>query len=195
MNLSGTTEPQVISVDSQRDDRRQLLESAMSTVAAVKRLVANFDKLKEERDNFDRQLVKAFAENETLRRQVNNAEDHHGQLSKTVATLTDQMEAIAARCIEAVKIVRAQLDKDAPTTQAGLPSKDDRSTAAPASVRSTLSTPAQLTDDRSAGEQPAQPSTFEAESSSISEASRVVHVFTQYLTQSTTADGNKTNSA
>jgi hypothetical protein len=195
MDLSGTTEPQVISVDSQQDDRRQLLESAMSTVAAVKRLVANFDQLKEERDNFDRQLVKAFTENETLRRQVNDAKDRHDQLSKTVATLTDQMESIAARCIEAVKIVRARLDKHAPMTQAGLPSKDDRSPGAPAAVRSTLGTPAQLTDDRSAGEQPAQPSTFEAGSSSISEASRVAHVFTQYLTQSTTAEVNKTKSA
>jgi hypothetical protein len=185
MGLSHTTEPQVISFESQQDDRRHLLESAMSTVAAVKRLVANFDRLKEERDNFDRQLANAFAENEMLRRQVNDAKDHHDRLSKTIATLTDQMESVAARCIEAVKIVRAQIDEHAPTTQPILPSKDDPTPAEQAAVPSTLSAPAQLTEGRSPGEQPAPLSTFEAGSSSTSEASRIVHVFTQYLTQST----------
>jgi chromosome segregation ATPase len=195
MGLSGTTEPQVISVESQQDERHQLLESAMSTVAAVKRFVANVDRLKEERDNFDSQLANAFAENEMLRKQVNDAKDHHDLLSQTVATLTDQMESIAARCKEAVTIVRAQLDTHAPATQADLRSTDDPSPAASTAVRSTLSAPDQLTDGRSADEQPTQPSTFEAGSGSISEASRVVHVFTQYLTQSTSADAHKTKSA
>jgi hypothetical protein len=195
MELSGTTNPQVIGVESQQDDRRQLLESAVNTVAAVKRLVANFDQLKEERDNFGRQLANAFAENETLREQVNDANDHNDQLSKTVATLTDQMESIAARCIEAVTMLRSQLDKRAHTVQTGLPSADNRSPVVPAVIRSTLSAPAQLTDSPSAGNERAQPSTFEAGSNSIDEASRVVHVFTQYLTQSTTADIHKSKSA
>jgi hypothetical protein len=195
MDLLATTEPKTVGSHSQQDDRDRLLESAMTTVAAVKRLVANYDRLKEERDNIDRQLANAFADNETLRRQVNDAKDHHDHLSKVVATLTDQMESNAARCIEAVKIVRAQLYKHAPATQPGLPSTDDQTAEAPAAVQGTLGAPTQLTSGCSPGEQHTQPSTFEAESNSISEASRVVHVFTQYLTQSATADANKIKSA
>jgi hypothetical protein len=195
MDTFATTELQAIGAEPQQDNRQQLLESATNTVAAVKRLVANFDQLKQERDTFDRQLASSVAESETLREQVNDARAHNEQLSKTVVMLTDQMESIAARCTEAVTMLRSQVSKRSPATQAGLPPTDGRSPGAPPAARSILSAPAQVADDRSAGERPAQASTFEPGSSSIDDASRVVHVFTQYLTQSTTADVHKTKSA
>ena len=194
MDISSATEPQVISVELQQDDRHQLLVSAVNTVAAVKRLVANFDQLKEERDNFDLQLASAVAENEALREQVDNAKDNNDQIAKTVAMLTDQMEAIAARCIEAVTILRARLDERAPI-QTGLSSTEDGNLTVPVAVQNALGAASKLVDSGSAGEQIAQPTTFEAGSNSINEASRVVHVFTQYLTQSTTGDVHKAMSA
>jgi hypothetical protein len=52
MDLSDATEPQIVSVEAYRDDGLQILESAMGTVAAVNRFIANFERVKEERDSF-----------------------------------------------------------------------------------------------------------------------------------------------
>jgi hypothetical protein len=92
------------------------------------------------------------------------------------------METIAARCLEAVKVVRAEIDHHAPMTQLSLPMTDDQIPAQPTAPSPPIA-PAQLTDDRSSAEQGAQPSASEVRSSPIAEASRVVQVFSQYLTQ------------
>jgi hypothetical protein len=183
MNLADATEPQVVSVEAHHDDRLQILESAMGTVAAVNRFIANFERVKEERDSLEKQLADARAENEKLRKKFNDGESRHDHLSQTVATFTDQMEMIAARCLEAVKVVRAEIDHHAPMTQLSLPMTDDQSPAEPTAVPSPPIAPAQLTDGGSSAEQGAQPSASEARSSPIAEASRVVQVFSQYLTQ------------
>jgi hypothetical protein len=182
MNSADATEPQLVSVEAHHDDRLQILESAMGTVAAVNRFIANFERVKEERNSLEKQLADARAENEKLRKKVNDGESRHDHLSQTVTTFTDQMETIAARCLEAVKIVRAEIDHRAPVTQLSLPMTDDHSPQ-PTAVPSPPIAPAQLTDGRSSAEQGAQPSASEAKSSPIAEASRVVQVFSQYLTQ------------
>jgi hypothetical protein len=183
MNLADATEPQVVSVEAHHDDRLQILESAMGTVAAVNRFIANFERVKEERDSLEKQLADARAENERLRKKINEGGDRHDHLSQTVATLADQMQTIAAGCLEAVKVARAQLDHRAPVTQLSLPITDDQSPAEPTALPSPPIAPAQLTVGRSSAEQGVQPSASEARSSPIAEASRVVQVFSQYLTQ------------
>jgi septal ring factor EnvC (AmiA/AmiB activator) len=185
MNLADATEPQVVSVEAHHDDRLQILESAMGTVAAVNRFIANFERVKEERDSFEKRLADAHAENEKLRKKINDGEDRHGQLSKSVTAITDEIETIAARCLEAVKVVRAQIAHPAsPITQLSLPMIDKQSPAEPAAVLSPPIAAAQLTDIRTpVAEHSAQPSAVEANSSPIAEASRVVQVFSQYLTQ------------
>jgi hypothetical protein len=183
MNLADATKPQVVSVETHHDERLQVLESAMGTVAAVNRFIANFERVKEERDSLERQLGDARAENEALRKNFNDGEDRHDQLSKTVTTLTDQMETIAARCLEAVRVVRAQVDHHSSVRQL-MPAMDDQSPAEPAALPSPPIAPAKLMDGRSGvAEHGARPSTVDAKSSPIAEASRVVQVFSQYLTQ------------
>jgi archaellum component FlaC len=144
MNLADATEPQIVSVEAHHDDRLQILdddrlqilESAMGTVAAVNRFIANLERVKEERDSLEKQLADARAENEKLRKKVHDGESRHDHLSQTVTTFTDQMETIAARCLEAVKVVRAEIDHRAPVTQLSLPMTDDHSPAQPAAVPS-----------------------------------------------------------
>jgi FtsZ-binding cell division protein ZapB len=183
MNLADATKPQVVSVESHDDDRLQILESAMGTVAAVNRFPAKFERLKEERDGLETQLADARAENEALRRNINDGEDRHDQLSKTVTALTDQMETIAARCLEAVRVVRAQIDHHSSVRQS-MPAVDDQSPAGPAALPNPPIAPAKLVDGRSGlDEHGARPSTVDSKSSPIAEASRVVQVFNQYLTQ------------
>src|SRR5271163_3269573 len=114
MNLADATKPQVVSVETHHDERLQILESALGTVAAVNRFIANFERVKEERDSFEMQLAGVRAENEKLCKKINDGESQHDHFSQTVATFTDQMETIAARCLEAVKVVRAQIDVVAP---------------------------------------------------------------------------------
>jgi hypothetical protein len=185
MHLTDVTEPQTVSVEAHRDDRLQILESAMGTVAAVNRFIANFESIKEERDSLDKQLADVRTENEKLRKKVHDGESRHDHLSQTVATFTDQMETIAARCLEAVKVVRAQIDVVAPMAQLSLPAMDDQRPVEPNAIPSPPVAPAQLTDKRSSAEQVAQPFDAEGKSSRINEASRVVQVFSQYLTQPT----------
>jgi archaellum component FlaC len=110
MNLADATKPQVVSVEAHYDDRLQVLESAMDTVAAVNRFIADFERVKEERDSFEKQLADARAENEKLRENINDGEDQYDHLSKSVTALTDQMETITRRCLEAVKVARAEID-------------------------------------------------------------------------------------
>jgi archaellum component FlaC len=184
MNLSDATEPQIVRVETHRDDRLQILESAMGTVAAVNRFIANFESVKEERDSLEKQLADTRGENEELRRKIDDGESQRDHLSQTVATFTDQMETIAARCLDAVKVVRAQIDVVAPTRQLSPPTVDDKSPPEPAAMPSPTIAPPHLSDNRSGvTERAAQPSTVEGKSSPIADASRVVQVFNQYLTR------------
>jgi hypothetical protein len=186
MVLSDATEQQISGAESQCDDRRQILESAIGTVAAIKRFVANFDQVKNERDGFERQLVSALAENERLRNEVDCAQDHYGHFSKSVTTFIDQMETIAARCLEAVKVVRTQIDHRAPmthepVTQLGAPATNDQNPEEPTAVPSPPIAAVQLADGRSPDEELRLPN---AEAALDGEPSRVIQVFSQYLTQS-----------
>jgi hypothetical protein len=183
MDLSDATEPRIVSVEAHRDDGLQILELAMGTVAAVNRFIANFERVKEERDSFQLQLADARAENERLRKKISDDESRHDHLSQTVVTFTDQMQTIAAGCLEAVKVARAQIDRPAPVKQLSLPMTDDQRSTAPTAVPSPRIVPAQLTNGRSSAEQAAQPNTFVGKSSPVTAASRVVEVFSQYLTQ------------
>ena len=47
-----------------------MIASAIDTLTAVKRLVTEYDRVKGERDNFERQFADTLVENETLRRQI-----------------------------------------------------------------------------------------------------------------------------
>ena len=115
---------QVLSVEqSKEDERHRVVASAIDTLTAVKRLVTEYDRVKGECNNFERQFAATLVENETLRRQAKEAKDQRDQLSKALVTLTNQMDAIGARCIEAAKMARAQTtDGRSPPEQPAMPS-------------------------------------------------------------------------
>jgi hypothetical protein len=122
MDLSGTAKAQALSIEqSQEDARHQVLNSITGTLAAVKRLVAAYDRVKGERDNFERQLASTLIENEVLRKQTKEAQHHRDHFSEALTTLTEHMDAIGARCKEAVKIARTQPYDQAATTLANTP--------------------------------------------------------------------------
>ncbi len=176
MDLSDTTKAQAVSVKQlQQDDRHQILESAISTVTAVKRLVAEYDRMKGERETFERQFTDALAENQTLRRQIKEATAHREHFLNALATLTGQMDEIGTRCIEAVKVARAQTNDQLPATVVSLPSTDGRSPAEQPAVPDAGSSPAA---------QRALPSAPDAGRGPMGEPlMQGAHVFAQYLSQ------------
>ena len=58
---------------SEQEDRQKILESAISTVTALKRLLADYDRLQAERNDFEREHARVLLENNTLRKQAKEA--------------------------------------------------------------------------------------------------------------------------
>jgi hypothetical protein len=196
MDLSGTAKAQVLDIEqSQEDAGRQVLESVAGTLAAVKRLVAAYDRVNSERDNFERQLASVLVENETLRRQTKEAKDHSEHFSKALTTLTDQMDVIGARCIEAVKIARTQSYDQAAMVPAhtpppGGPNSPEQPTmpgtaaGARAQTNDQASPKPQRMDNRlPAEQQPTAPSAPTAAPDAIHEVLRSAQTFAQYFIQ------------
>ena len=108
MDISDTAKAEVLSVQSQQDERHKLLEGAISTVAALKRLLADYERLEAERNDFEREHARVVLENSSLRKQTKEATDQRELLVRALETLTTRMDAIGASCIEAAKTARAQ---------------------------------------------------------------------------------------
>ena len=69
MDFSDKTKAQVLSVaQSQQDDRQKVLKSAVSTVTALRRLLADYERLQAERNDFERADARVLHENNTLRK-------------------------------------------------------------------------------------------------------------------------------
>ncbi len=108
MDSSDTAKTQVLSVEqSQQDDRHKVLESAVSTVTALRRLLADYERLETERNDFARERARLLLENATLRKKAKEAMDQRELLVRALETLTTS-------CIEAVKTARAQSFDSAP---------------------------------------------------------------------------------
>ena len=127
MDSSDTAKPQVLSVEqSPQDDRQKVLESAVSTVAALRRLLADYERLETERNDFERERARVLLENNRLRKQVKEATDQRELLVRALETLTTQMDAIGASCMEAAKTARAQSFGSAPLVPASEPPNEDQ---------------------------------------------------------------------
>ena len=126
MDSSNTAKAQVLSVkQSQQDDRQKLLESAVSIVTALERLLADYDRLQAERDDFEREHGRVLLENNKLRKQAKEATDQREPLVRALETLTTRMDAIGASCIEAAKTARAQSFDSAPLVPPNEPPPND----------------------------------------------------------------------
>jgi cell division protein FtsL len=127
MDFSGTAKAQVLGGEqSQQDDRQKVLESAVSTVAALKRLLADYDRLQAERNDFEREHARVLLENNTLRKQAKEATNQRELLVRALETLTTRMDAIGVSCIEAAKTARAQSIDAAPLVPASEPPNEDQ---------------------------------------------------------------------
>jgi chromosome segregation ATPase len=109
MDISNTAKAQVLSVEqSPEDDRQKVLEGAISTVTALKRLLAGYERLEAERNDFKREHARVLLENDKLRKQTKEATDQREHLLTALERLTTTMEAIGASCLEAAKKARPQ---------------------------------------------------------------------------------------
>ena len=109
MDSSDTAKAQVLSVEqSQQDDRQKVLKSAVSTVAALRRLLADYERLETERNDFERERARVLLENNKLRKEAKEATDQRELLVRALETLTTRMDAMGVSCIEAAKTARTQ---------------------------------------------------------------------------------------
>jgi seryl-tRNA synthetase len=126
MDTSDTANAQVFSVEvSQQDDRQKVLEGAIGTVAALRRLLADYERLESERNDLERERARVLVENATLRNQAKQATDRHEFLFRALETLTTQMDAIGASCMEAAKLARAQNLDSVPLVPTGEPLNEE----------------------------------------------------------------------
>jgi hypothetical protein len=161
MDFSDTAKAQVLSGEqSQQDDRQKVLESAVSTVAALRRLLADYERLETERNDFERERARVLFENNTLRKQAKEATDQRELLVRALETLTTRMDAIGVSCIQAAKMARAQSFDSAPLVPANEPPNEEQSSEP---TMSSADVPAQMPNVLDPARWPAAPSTANTE--------------------------------
>jgi cell division protein FtsL len=162
MDFSDTAKAQVLSVEqSQQDDRQKVLESAVSTVAALRRLLAEYERLETERNDFERERARMLLENNTLRKQAKEAKDQRELLVRALETLTTRMDAIGVSCIEAAKTTRTQSFDSPPLVPANEPPRNEEQSSEP--TTSSADVPAQMPNVLDPARWPAAPSTANTE--------------------------------
>lgn len=90
------------------DEKHRLLESCADAVRALKGFMAEYDRVKGERDHLKRQITGVHSEVDMLRKQVEQLKGQRDQLSNRLSTLTGHVESFASRCLEAVRKARLQ---------------------------------------------------------------------------------------
>jgi hypothetical protein len=162
MDFSDTAKAQVLSVEpSQQDDRHKVLESAVSTVTALKRLLSDYDRLQTQRNDFEREHARVLLENSKLRKVAKEATDQRELLVRALETLTTQMDAIGISCIEAAKTARAQSFDSAPLVPANEPPPNEEQSSEAAT--SSADVPPQMPNVLNPGKWPAAPSVTKTE--------------------------------
>ena len=161
MDSSDTAKAQVLSVEqSQQDDRQKVLESAVSTVAALRRLLADYERLETERNDFERERARVLLENNKLRKEAKEATDQRELLVRALETLTTRMDAIGVSCIEAAKTART-LARFAPLVPVSEPPPNEEQSSEP--TTSSADVPAQMPNVLDPARWPAAPSTANTE--------------------------------
>ena len=178
MDFSGTAKAQVLGGEqSQQDDRQKVLESAVSTVAALRRLLADYERLETERNDFERERARMLLENGTLRKQAKDATDQGELLVRALETLTTRMDAIGVSCMEAAKTARAQSIDSAPLVPANEPPPNEEQSSEP--TTSSADVPAQMANVLNPARWPAASSAANTERAPTSN----FHVLSQYMSQ------------
>jgi hypothetical protein len=161
MDSSDTAKAQVLGVEqSPQDDKHKVLESAVSTVAALRRLLADYERLETERNDFERERARVLLENNRLRKQAKEATDQRELLIRALETLTIRMDAIGVSCIEVAKTARAHFDST-PLVPANEPPRNEEHSSGP--TTSGADVPPQMPNVLDPAKWPAAPSTTNTE--------------------------------
>jgi hypothetical protein len=177
MDLSDTAKAQVLGVEqSQQVDRQKVLESAVSTVTALKRLLADYERLETERNDFERERARVLLENATLRKQAKEATDQRELLVRALETFTTRMDAIGASCLEAAKTARAQSFDSPPMVPASEPPNERHNSEA---TTSSAADPPQMPNVLNSAKWPAAPSAANTERA----ATMNFQVLSQYMSR------------
>jgi hypothetical protein len=162
MDSSDTAKAQVLSVEqSPQDNGLKVLESAVSTVAALRRLLADYERLETERNDFERERGRVLLENSRLRKQAKEATDQRELLVRALETLTTRMDTIGITCLEAAKMARAQSFDPAPLVPANEPPPNKEQNPKP--TTSSADVPPQMPNVLDPAKWPAAPSTTDTE--------------------------------
>ena len=100
---------------SQEDEKRRALKSVADTFHALKRLIAEYDRLKVERDILECKIASTVDENETLRKEIKHVKGQRDHYSNALSALTAQLDTLASRFIEVVKVARLHAYGERPT--------------------------------------------------------------------------------
>jgi hypothetical protein len=161
MDSSDTAKAQVLSVEqSQQDDRQKVLESAVSTVATLRRLLAEYERLETERNDFERERARVLLQNNTLRKRAKEATNQRELLVRALETVTTQMDAIGVSCIEVAKTARAQSIDSAPLVPTSEPPNEDQNSEP---ITSSADAPPQMPNVLDPAKWPAAPSAANTE--------------------------------
>jgi chromosome segregation ATPase len=85
------------------DEKSRLLESCADTVRALKGFIAEYDRLRGERDHLKREISSVHGEVDMLRKQVEQLKGQCDQLSNTLSTVTKQLESFASRSLDMLR--------------------------------------------------------------------------------------------
>ena len=77
--------------DPSDDPKRRLLEASIDSIRALKGFIAQYDRVKEERDQLKRQMADRLDEVETLRDEIQQLKAQRDEFSNTLSTLVSQM--------------------------------------------------------------------------------------------------------
>ena len=177
MDSSDTAKTQVLSVEqSRQDDRQKVLEFAVSTVTALRRLLADYERVETERNDSERERARVLLQNDTLRKQAKEATDQRELLVRALETLTTQMDAIGASCIEAAKTARAQSFDSTPLVPASEPPNEDQNSEP---TTSSADAPPQMPNALDPAKWPAAPSAANTERAPAMN----FQVLSQYISQ------------
>jgi hypothetical protein len=158
MDISDTAKAQVVSVERSRP--HDVVECAINTVTLLQRLLADYERLEAERNDFEREYTRVVAENDTLRKQAKPARDQRELLVRALETLTTQMDAIGASCLEAAKTARAQSFDSAPLAPASEPPNEEQQSEP---TTSSADVPPQMPNALNPANWPPAPSTPKTE--------------------------------
>jgi hypothetical protein len=95
-------------VEQTQEAKSRAIESVARTFETLKRLIADYDELKDERDKFENQVVSLVNENDALREQVKRIDQERNRCVQALLACASQIDVIGGRCAEVVKNVKTQ---------------------------------------------------------------------------------------